>query len=172
MKRRQTSPQHSANLSHLLFSLMFSNSTATANKTYISTGSVEDDPDVDEEKMKLLSKYNTGRIKGRNRRDKEVARKESYLASLQSIASSLRLTSLQKTKAKKILNRLLREDIRGEKIEEVCFSICAIVANQDADGKRWWNGREKGNDERFEEFIERNDLKPKATFSRIKWRLR
>jgi hypothetical protein len=166
--RRRRSELDSLPFYSLLFFSMFSDSTATANNTYISIGSVEDDVDVDEEKMKLLKKYNTGRIKSRNRVDQKVARREDHLALLQSIASTLRLTTLQKTKAKKFLTQILEQDIRGEKIEEVCFSVCAIVANQDADGKRWWNGREKGDDERFEEFVNSNDLSPNATFGRVK----
>ena len=89
-------------------------------------------------KFSRLSKYNRGIWNGPRREKKEITRRQDNIAIFDSLASQLELTSYQKKKGRRTLDRL---DLRrvGLPTNLIAFSICVLVANDDVpDGYRYW----------------------------------
>lgn len=132
------------------------------NNTYIAIE--EADGFVDYEKAKRLKRYNKNEIKARGivNRDKK-AEKYTYVT-LDAVATTLRLTDSQKDRAHDIM-----EDIesKGRGVVQLSFAVCVIVANEDVEGKRYWVEKED-NDERFEDFVEENDISPLPAINQVR----
>jgi len=136
----------------------------TENHTYIDVSQTDEDEDVDEEKIELLNKYNRGTIIGRNRTDKEKARRRDNHALLQSIASSLRLTKRQKKRASVLFDEVESKQ-RG--VKKIAFGICVVVVNEKSPYTRYWPGKDE-NDKHFEKFVENNDFDPLPAINQVK----
>lgn len=135
----------------------------TDNRTYI--GIAKDEDEEDRKKRERLSGYNTGRKISRKRTNKEQIRKEDALATVEAIASHLRLTDGQKTEAKMIFQDL---ESRGRGLELMAFSVCAVVVNQYVEDGLRYSPQREDNDELFEEFVENHDLSPLGAMNQVR----
>lgn len=137
--------------------------TCRDNATYIDWSEISDEEK--KEKAELLNEYNGNRINFRGKKNENQIHREDCFHVLDATASSLRLTDGQKKEVKRIFDEGVDSLNRG--VEEVAFACCVVVANRDAEGKRYWPDSSY-NDERFENFAERNDLDPLPAINQVK----
>lgn len=94
------------------------------------------------EKYRRFRAYNTGLWNGPKRENKEAVRRQDNLHRYDAISSQLDLTPYQKQRGRAILDDI---DLRatGKPLDHVAFAVCVVVANADAEGKRYWPHAEK-----------------------------
>jgi len=111
--------------------------------------------------------YNTGLWNGPRRENKEAMYRQDNLHRYDSIASGLELTPYQKERGRQLLDDVEPSSF-GKPIDQLLFAICVIVANADAEGKRYWPHPDKrDNDPLFTEMAEDIGLSTRMQMSSV-----
>lgn len=110
----------------------------TDNQTKIDPSEA---PPGKREKFKRFRAYNTGLWNGPRRENTEQFRRQDDLHLYDSLAAQCGLTPYQKERGRRLLDTFSIGEYTNQRVSaaEVMFSLCAVVANDDADGgTRYW----------------------------------
>lgn len=111
--------------------------------------------------------YNTGLWNGPRRENKTAMYRQDNLHRYDSIASSLELTPYQKQRGRSLLDDVKPSSF-GKPIDQLLFAICVVVANADADGKRYWpHPQKRDNDAEFTDMGDSLDLSLRMQMSAV-----
>lgn len=119
-------------------------------------------------KFRKFRAYNTGLWNGPRRENKEAIRRQDDLHRYDSIASTLHLTSYQKSRGRKVLEDFDCHTF-GDSIDHIIFGICVVIVNNAVeDGVRYWPSAEPDDDSIFSKFAESLGFDWKEQMSSIK----
>lgn len=116
------------------------------------------DPHRELPKWQRLSLLNEGMWNGPREENTEALRNQDNLHIYDAIACQLELTDYQKERGRSVYEELPLHKL-GRPVEQYGFAVCILVANEDAEGSRYWPSKDKpDNDPLFREFGERLGL--------------